>query len=68
MDDIIWFYGYVWFILLGIGYGTNAKPMKIIGTMFGMIVGLVLMNEAILLSLALIFGSAGLFFYEVSQK
>lgn len=68
MNEIYWLYAYVWFVLLGVGYGTDQKPMKLIGTVFGCIVGLVLMTESILLALALIFASAGLFMYEASQR
>lgn len=67
MNEIIWLYAYVWFVFLGIGYGTNSKPLKIIGTILGMVVGLAVIAESMLLALALIIGSAGLFFYEVSQ-
>lgn len=67
MDEIIWFVAFVWFVFLGVGYGTNSKELRYIGTIIGMVTGLLIMSESMIISLALIFSNMGLFLYEASK-
>jgi len=68
MDEIIWFMGFCWFCFLGVGYGSNQRELKFLGSILGMITGLSLMGESMILALALIFSNMGLFLYEASKE
>lgn len=61
MNEIYWFWALVWFILIGLGYATEHIELKILGQLIGMLLGLSLFSESVLLSLALIFSNMALF-------
>lgn len=61
MNEIYWFWALVWFILIGLGYATDHIELKILGQLTGMLLGLSLFSESVLLSLALIFSNMALF-------
>lgn len=68
VQEIIWFWAFVWFIMLGIGYMSQAMELKIIGSLVGMLVGLSLFSESLLLCLVLVFANMALFLKQASEQ
>lgn len=67
MNEIVWFWAFCWFCLLGLGYATKTYELKILGTVIGMILGLINFEESALLAVVLVFGNMALFLRIASE-
>lgn len=68
MIEIYWFWAFIWFVLLGLGYGTKTLELKLLGSAVGMLLGLVVFSESLLLTVFLVFANMGLFMLAASES
>ena len=54
MDEIIWLYASLWLALLALGGMLKRKELTVIGTLIGLLFGMVLISEELFLAFALI--------------
>jgi hypothetical protein len=63
--DLNWILTVIWLALLGVGWGNKINQIKVLGGVFGMVVGIYFMAEDTLIGLIVIFFSLSLFVLAV---
>jgi hypothetical protein len=66
--DINWLFAFIWFALLAIGYSQKNKPMKVIGSLVGIVAGVLYIDSNLILAIIMIFLNLVLFVYEAANK
>lgn len=67
MDDIVWLYASIWIALLVIGLSFRKEEITIMGAVVGILFGLSLLAESLVLSLALVIINFVLIVAEVTN-
>lgn len=66
--DINWILTVIWVALLGIGWGSNVSQFKVLGGVFGMVVGIYFLAEDTLIGLLVVFLGLILFMLSVRMS